>query len=192
MPISKCQNGHFYDDVKYSSCPHCEASPAAGQSAAAAPGRGDDSVTVAMFNNAVQEESRAHNRITANTGDEVTVGLYSRKIDADPVVGWLVGVSGAERGRDHRLHAGRNFIGRSLKMDVSLADDMSVSRENHCSILYDPANVAFYIAPGEGTNTYFNGGLLTKAIEIKDGDTIRAGETDLVFAAFCKGERKWL
>ena len=25
MGIIKCENGHFYDDVKYEKCPHCGA-----------------------------------------------------------------------------------------------------------------------------------------------------------------------
>ena len=185
MAITQCSNGHYFDNLKYQACPHCASDTP--------PSRSDDSVTVAMYNAQIRDEvsDPSHMRINA-AGDDVTVGIFTSKMDADPVVGWLVGLSGGERGRDHRLHTGRNFIGRSMKMDVSLVDDDQISRENHCSIMYDPGNVKFYIAPGEGTNTYLNGELLKVPQVLNDGDTVKVGEADLVFAAFCKGERKWL
>ena len=37
----------------------------------------------------------------------------------------------APSGADYKLVAGRNFIGRAAAMDVSLADDDTVSRESH-------------------------------------------------------------
>ena len=190
MPIAQCSNGHYFDDQKYAACPHCAAE--------SSPKKSVDSKTIAMYNadNAeFREETPVRGgrmRIETKSKDEVTVGLFTSKMDADPVVGWLVGLSGFEKGRDHRLHTGRNFIGRSMKMDVSLADDEHISRENHCSILYDPEKVSFYVAPGEGTNTYMNDDLLMKPEILTDGDTIRIGDTELVFAAFCKGDRKWL
>ena len=184
MAISQCSNGHFYDDIKYSTCPHCGGSMTSDKN--------EDPKTVAMYPGVISEEPPARNRIVAKSRDEVTVGIYTSRMDSDPVVGWLVGLSGSERGRDYRLHTGRNFIGRSLKMDVSLADDPLVSRDNHFSILFDPENVVFYIAPGEGTNTYVNDDLLRDPTGVTEGDRIRAGDTELVFIAYCKGDRKWL
>ncbi|MCL1834984.1 MAG: FHA domain-containing protein [Oscillospiraceae bacterium] len=189
MAIKKCPNGHYFDDLKYPACPHCE-----GNAAATPVSKGEDPKTVAMREPQIsgtkpQERSR---RITTGAKDDVTVGIFTSKMQADPVVGWLVGQSGSERGRDYRLHTGRNFIGRSIKMDVALADDEEISRENHCSILYDPANAAYYIAQGEGTNTYLNGTLLTGASKLAEGDTIRLGNAEMVFIPYCKEDRKWL
>ena len=108
------------------------------------------------------------------------------------MVGWLVCVEGAEKGRDYRIHAGRNFIGRSLKMDIAVVDDVKISRENHCSVVYDPHSNGFSLVPGEGTNTYLGGQQIMKPQPINDNDEIKLGDSMFVFISYCKGERKWL
>ena len=56
----------------------------------------------------------------------------------DPVVGWLVCLAGPDRGKDFRLHAEKNFIGRAPNMDVCVAGDETVSRERHAMVIFDP------------------------------------------------------
>lgn len=41
-----------------------------------------------------------------------TIALVQKEMGIDPVVGWLVCISGAEKGRDYRIHSDNNFIGR--------------------------------------------------------------------------------
>ena len=183
MSVIQCQNGHFYDDMKFATCPHCTATPKQVS--------GEDVVTVAMYEVDAVTDEQALNRDSVKEQDAKTVAIYGAQMEADPVVGWLVSLVGPEKGRDYRLHSGRNFIGRSLRMDVLLADDDGVSRENHCSVVYDPESNIFSVVPGDGTNTYLNDCLLTKPEEIMDDDVIRLGTTELVFIAFCNGVRKW-
>ena len=177
MAIVKCENGHYYDDVKYAACPHCGGSI------------GEDDKTVSF----ISEEELARNKLAAMIdSDEKTVGFFQTRMKADPVVGWLVCTEGQERGRDYRIRSGRNFVGRSYKMDISIHDDHAVSRDNHCSIVFDPVHGDFIIVPGEGTITYINGQPLTEPKHFEDGDTIGIGDSVFIFIAFCKGERKWL
>jgi len=139
------------------------------------------------------KEDQVQNKLVeiAN-GDEKTVGFYQNIMKADPVVGWFVCTEGPERGRDYRLHSGRNFAGRSYDVDVSIIDDSAVSRKNHCSIVYEPRNCDYILVAGEGTNTYVNELPLIDPIYLNNGDTIKIGDSIFVFIAFCTEERTWM
>jgi hypothetical protein len=177
MAIIQCEQGHYYDDEKYGACPHCAAHEG-----------GPDGLTVAFA-----ESEQIQDRLASMISDDgVTRGVFQSRMKADPVVGWLVCTEGAEKGRDYRIHAGRNFIGRSYKMDVSIPDDETVTRDNHCSLAFDPLHSAFLLAPGEGTGVLVNGKLLQEPVEIKNEDAIRIGSSEFVFMAFCGSARKWI
>jgi hypothetical protein len=77
-------------------------------------------------------------------------------------------------------------------MDISIVDDPEISREKHCSVIYDPKHSEFLLASGEGTNTYYRGKAVTDPVTLSDGDDIGIGASGFVFIAFCKGERNWL
>ena len=109
----------------------------------------------------------------------------------EPVVGWLVCVDGVERGRDYRLLAGRNYIGRSVDMDVSIPDDKQLSRDRHCSIVYDPRSFRFVLLPGDSSLTMVNGAAQSAPCDIDDGDIISCGSTTLCLIRFCKEGRNW-
>lgn len=70
-----------------------------------------------------------------------------KKVGIDPVVGWLVCIKGPSRGRDYRIRSGRNGIGRSDAMDVPIAGDDTVSRENHAFLVYEPQNAVSVSGP---------------------------------------------
>lgn len=108
-----------------------------------------------------------------------------------PVVGWLICMNGDERGKDYRLHAGKNFIGRSTSMDVVLIDDKSISRDKHCSIVYDPKGNIFFVSAEGGNLVYLNGELVNDPGELKEGNLITVGETELMFIPFCREGRIW-
>ena len=176
MAVIQCESGHYYDDEKYPACPHC------GESI------GEDSPTASF----VEDEELVHEKLLEMAdGGENTVGIYQQRINLDPVVGWIVCLEGPERGRDYRIHAGRNFVGRSYRMDISIVDDKSVSREKHCSIIYDPKSGDYIIVPGDGTNTYLNDSSLAEPETLKEGDTIGIGDSKFVFIAFCTEGRTW-
>jgi len=177
MAIVQCENGHYYDDEKYASCPHCEEQG------------GEDDLTMSF----VDEEERVIDKLAAMVEvDEKTVGFFQERMKADPVVGWLVCTEGPERGRDYRIRTGRNFLGRSSRMDINIVDDPAVTRDKHCSIVFDPMHTEFTLVPGEGSNTYLKERIVTAPKKLKDGDVIGFGDSKFVFVAFCKKERVWL
>ena len=115
----------------------------------------------------LQEKIKEHKD---SLGEQVTLAKESYEIDNDktvavhvfengiePVVGWLVCVNGEEKGRDYRLIRGRNCIGRDSDMDVTIRKDQKVTREEHCSVVYDEKSNLTFLVPGNGTLTYYKG-----------------------------------
>jgi type III secretion system (T3SS) inner membrane Yop/YscD-like protein len=165
MPMKRCDEGHFYDTAKNASCPTCSDGAAA------------DLPTM-------RRQSAAPS--SAATGDAKTVALVVKKAGIDPVVGWLVCISGPAKGRDYRLHAERNFIGRGEAMDVAIGGDDTISRENHASVSFNPKNGMFKLVPGEGRGlVYRNGAEVDQPTELKAGDKVELGQTTLLFVPLC-------
>lgn len=221
MRVTSCAKGHFYDGEKFDVCPYCNgqgetvttpAVPTEGTipvppidswSEGVGPGvprpEDDDGgeVTVSYEKDADREVTQSYWNLpkkekeptaAASAGMELP---FVEETRFEPVVGWLVCVDGVERGRDYRLLAGRNYIGRSLDMDVSIPDDKQLSRERHCSIIYDPRSYRFVLLPGDSTLTMVNGAAQNTPCDINDGDIISCGSTNLCFIRFCKEGRNW-
>ncbi len=94
-------------------------------------------------------------------------------------VGWIVCMTGDQKGRDFRLVAGKNRIGTAADNDVVLTDQYLSSK--HCTINYE--NGRYTVVDLDSTNgTYVNQKRVTKE-EIIDNDTIRLGRTELRFKA---------
>ena len=111
---------------------------------------------------------------------------------SEPVVGWLVCVKGTYQGESFVLKTGQNFIGRSLSMDVILKDEMTVSRENHAMILFEPQRQVFYLMAGQSTGiTYLNDAPVLMPAELKAYDKIGVGNALLVFIPFCGAQFRW-
>ena len=127
----------------------------------------------------------------SDDGDKTISFGFFDMMNTPPVVGWLICMTGTEKGKDYRLHSEKNFVGRGTSMDVILIDDKTIARDKHCSIQYDPKGNTFYVSPENGNITYMNDKLIDSPVELKDGDEITIGETRLMFVPFCKEERTW-
>lgn len=175
MWIRRCENGHYYDDEKFFRCPYCGINIDLEDEIDS-----DQDKTVAIADINYSEDD-----------DDRTIMAEGKEEKRYFVTGWLVCVDGAEKGRDYRLHMGFNRIGRSYQMDICLEDDLAITRDNHCSVIYDDKNGQFLVKPSVGTVTYLNGNILLSAEIIKTGDRIRVGQSTLELVAFCNGEKKW-
>ena len=127
---------------------------------------------------------KAYNRAS------ISVAEHSWRPRAEqPVVGWLVCVEGSCPGVDFRLRAGRNYIGRSSEMDISIPGDIAIARDRHASVVYDPTGLVFVAVPGESRElSYLNGFMLLAPSRLACNDVLTVGETKLVFVPLC-GER---
>lgn len=176
--MKQCENGHFYDEVRFTSCPYCKpAGPAVGKTVAAQP----VNKTVPVQMGGAPEADRGK-----------TVGIIQKKTGINPAVGFIVCIGGPHRGMDFKLVSGRNFIGRAANMDISLSDDDTVSRENHALISYDPKNNAFMLSPGVGRGiTYCNDAQVEVAVRLAPYDQIEVGNSRLIFLPLCGEQFQW-
>lgn len=111
----------------------------------------------------------------------------------DPVVGWVVIVSGPGQGASLTLGYGMNSIGRAPTERISLDfGDPQISRTSHASITYDPRGKKYFINHGGGKNlTYLGEDPVLTPIELKGGEEVMIGDTTLRFVPFCGEDFDW-
>lgn len=185
MKLERCENGHFYDSERFETCPHCGQTTVStvletegGEKKYTKPLVTEDDVT----SSAIIDDGPVGTK---------TISIYD-ELGTEPVVGWLVSVTGDNKGTDFRLKAGRNFIGRSSKMDVNLSGDRTVSRDVHATILYEPKSNVFLVQPGNSKELfYLNDKVVLTATEIKAYDVLLVGKTKLMFVPFCSNKFTW-
>lgn len=113
-------------------------------------------------------------------------------IKIEPVVGWLVCIQGAEKGRDYRLIDKRNFIGSSSDMDVCINGDSKIDKENNFIITYNDKQRLFVISPGQtGNIIYLNKKPIYETTKLENYSLIEIGDTKLVFIQFCGEHFVW-
>ncbi len=200
--IKRCNNGHWYDASVNKTCPHCRQ---AGERLGIRLNdieEDDRTVSIAEAGLSLGEQLGAiiGKSVNVPAPDEPTLDLDDNKTISfgffgmtaiQPVTGWLVCMTGSERGKDYRLHMGKNFVGRSPSMDVVLVDDKKISRDKHCSVIYDPKGDAFYVAAEGGNLVYLNDQMLAASERLEENDKITIGDTSLIFIPFCRGKRRW-
>ena len=125
------------------------------------------------------------------TTDTKTVAFYNTGA-VEPVTGWLVCIKGESVGASYNLKAGKNTIGRSIEMNVALTEEISVSREKHAIIIFDPKNSKFYVQAGETDNlSYLNDEILMTVSELKAYDKLQLGAAEFIFVPFCSDKFSW-
>jgi hypothetical protein len=117
----------------------------------------------------------------------------SEDFHKDPLVGWLVVVSGPGKGVSLELGYGVNSIGRDDEQRVCLDfGDEEISRKSHASVVYDQKSRRFFLQHGDGINlTYLNEEPVLQPIELKGREIIAIGKTQLIFISLCGPEFEW-
>ncbi len=133
MALNRCKNGHMFSARKYGdTCPYCNSNLETGN----------------MINN---------RRLMLDDPDK-TMSINGTTDSVNPVTGWLVCIEGPQYGKDYKIHAGKNFIGRADNMHIQILGDNSISRINHAAIIYDSKNRSTYLLPGDSSGlAYLNG-----------------------------------
>lgn len=214
---SKCK--FFYDEDKYSSCPHCsdgaEAEHAA-PAAPAAPAPAEHREKSGFSFKPRKKEKPAHNnaapaapapaapaapspaksplKSAIQNADSMpkTVAYYNLPSDSEPVVGWLVCIKGDYLGESFNLKSGRNNIGRAGNMDIVLAKDGRVSRDRHAAVVYEPNKREFLVQSGESSGlTYLNGELLMGFKPFVQDDKLTVGGCEFLFKPLCGADFSW-
>lgn len=108
----------------------------------------------------------------------------------NPAVGWLVALTGPERGRDFRLVAGKNVIGRGEEANVRLGEAGQISR-SHATLYYYPKVNEFYVEDHSSHGTYLNGKPIIQRTPVANMDRLELGGTTLLLRALCDSGFIW-
>lgn len=148
-----------------------------------------------------QEVSSLRSELDKVTNDNQgkTVGIFSaKKYEGedddviDPVVGWLVAVSGPHKGQSYPIVSGKNSIGRRADNRIVLSRDNEVSRENHAWIIYEPKKRDFYIKSGDERGlVYVNDEVIMDTLKLSAKDKIEVGSSLLMLIPLCGEEFSW-
>lgn len=176
MGYVECPKGHLYDQDQNASCPYCNG--VNNQITFSAP-VGGPGKTVA-----------ASNPVAADTGK--TVAVMQKSFKMEPVVGWFVCIEGPDKGKDFRILAKNNTIGRADNMDICIKGDTSISRENQARVGYDEKHEVFHLIPGEGANNvYIKDEPVYVPTKIEAYEVLEVGETKLLFIPLVGDKFNW-
>ena len=194
MQQIQCSRGHFYDPEEHVSCPHCPVAGLTDFSGSTQPASQPilQSRPAPGYGASTRPDMENPTQGLKNLDEGLTVGVLKAKLGVEPVVGWLVCIEGPDRGRDFRIRAQRNFLGRDVRMDICIAGDDQVSKDTHATLIYDPRGNIFRIAPGDARGmTYLNNESVDTPMNLKPYDLIEVGVTKLLFVPFCGEAFQW-
>lgn len=171
--MERCKNGHLFNAKQYELCPYC------------------DEEILDEGETGSQSEEQDYNSPAAGVK---TVAYSDKQGGICPVVGWLVCIEGAERGKDYKVISEKNFIGRSEEMHITISGDNTISRRNHAIISYNPKERNFTLIPGAETSgiVYVNEDAIYSPTEITSYDVIEIGESKFVFISLCGQHFEWI
>lgn len=197
MALTECANGHLYDTDQYESCPYCQGGINRVEFGGTDSGVGKtvgigtpNGVAITPEVGATVAPSGYKSSSSNDTGK--TVAILQKNMKVEPVVGWLVCIEGKDKGKDYRIEAKNNTIGRSEKMDICIKGDDTVSRENHARLAYDVKHNAFHLIPAESTNSiYINDEPTYVPTKLNAFDLIELGESKFLFVPLCGEKFNW-
>lgn len=210
MNLVRCEKGvHFYDKDKFDSCPFCMADNDAGVTMTYrepdTTGDDLDSPTVAgsavtvpassgnmSLNDAIKSVTETESYEDDDDDMGKTISYYNTTMGIEPVVGWLIAINGPEFGKSYEIKSGRNFIGRSKDMDISLQGDDTISRNKHAIVVYEPKSRMFIAQPGESRELFYvNDKVVLNNEQIKKNDVLLLGKTKLMLIPCCDEQFCW-
>ncbi|MCI9036052.1 MAG: FHA domain-containing protein [Lachnospiraceae bacterium] len=160
--LIRCQNGHMFSSRRYG--------------------------TICPYCNI--ETATREKKEVGQTETEVEESLFLK--EENPVCGWIVCVAGARKGKDYRIMAGKNFVGRADDMDIQILGDNKISRRNHCVIVYDDKQGKTVMLPGDSNGiVYLNGEAVYMPTQLQQYDVIEMGDSQFLFMPFCGDHFKW-
>ena len=126
-----------------------------------------------------------------------TLARHCQIAEIAAIISMCGGVSISEK--DHyslKIQTENVYVARKyftlLKKTFNIEADISIRRNAHCILTFDPASEAFYLQPGDGRGlTYLNDALLLTPMQLKAHDLIRTGATTLLFVPLCGESFHW-
>lgn len=188
MQYKQCSRGHFYDSVKHVTCPYCGVPDL--DVPGITKGKRKEEAGAPLQSGLAETVPKRENKEVEQEGR--TMGIIQKTQGIDPVVGWLVCVEGADRGKDFKIRSENNFIGKLSSNDIAISGDDAVSKEKHAVISFDPQNTNFVLQSGTGRGlVYLNTQPVYTPTELAAFDKIKLGQTVLIFVPLCGEQFKW-
>ena len=160
--LIRCQNGHMFSSRRYG--------------------------TICPY--CTIETATREKKETGQTEIMVEESLFLN--EEHPVCGWIVCIAGPRRGKDYKIMAGKNFVGRADDMDIQILGDNKISRRNHCVIVYDEKQGKTVILPGDSNGiVYLNEEAVYVPTPLGEYDVIEMGESRFLFIPFCGEHFMW-
>ena len=195
--FKRCEKGHMYKE-NLSDCPYCPKGSSKSNDKTEVAGYAKLDKTEIFVDSSPKNQSTkkkepivAKNITNDNTQDlnktfiqgitdddntEKSTPRSTRKL-----MGWIVSFSNDPMGIDYKIYEGRNFLGTSSKLDITIGGDQSISG-NHALILCRKQK--FWIKDEMSSNgTFLNDQEIepNESPELKDGDNIKIGSTIFKF-----------
>jgi hypothetical protein len=117
---------------------------------------------------------------TAMIGGGAERGAKTRVMGADtdtPVCGWLVVLTGTQRGQDFRLDERKATLGPTTEQEITIFDDYISAP--HCAIKFEGGSFVLQDL-GASNGTFVNDEKIHEQ-ELLDNDKIKIGTTELKF-----------
>ena len=169
MKLTKCPNNHYYNADKLPYCPHCI--------------NVETGIPITNLDGVDQKD------IETVSTEHI---LETSKSLQRKTIGWLVCIDGNMLGESFAIYDCENYIGRSPNMNICLAKEPTVSRENHACIAYDRNTKLLTLTPGSTHNTVLlNDTELTDTGILCDRNLIQLGDCTLLFVALCNETFSW-
>lgn len=213
MSVVRCSRGHYYDNMKFSRCPHCGIFNNLEDQTTAAEKTEESMKSIKMITNNLfsrkekkvffqKKEKDTEQKVQAadcrNTvamvqeeADLKTISTFSQEKGNEFVTGWLVCIKGKNRGKDYQLYHGYNWIIRDSDMDICIQTNLTGIYTKICEVVYDDKNNEFYIVPDKEIPVLLNEKTVIGSCNIVTGDNIQIGESILEFIAFCRKGKVW-
>ncbi len=184
MATVTCSKGHIYDSTIYANCPYCNSNQHRIDF-------GDlGGVPIDDYGHTKPLYEEVNELSIEESG--TTTSIFEMQNELDPVTGWIVCIEGPDKGKDYKIYARNNSIGRNAQMDIALAGDTTISRENHAVITYDSrANEFAFFGVNNKNIIYINGKRVGGEVILKPYDVIELGKSKMIFVPLCSDLFTW-
>tara|TARA_B100000767_G_C19757503_1_gene533612 strand:+ start:1696 stop:2301 length:606 start_codon:yes stop_codon:yes gene_type:complete len=194
--FKRCEKGHMFKD-NLSDCPYCpKGSTKSNDKTEVAGDPKLDKTEIFVDSSPKTEQVKQKMPVARNIPKDELQDLNKTfiqgvteddsKEESSPrstrkLMGWIVSFSNDPMGIDYKIYEGRNFLGTSSKLDITIGGDQSISG-NHALILCRKQK--FWIKDEMSSNgTFLNEEEIepNESPELKDGDNIKIGSTIFKF-----------
>jgi len=180
MSYQLCPNGHYYE-TSLKACPYCPTAQEADFNKTQIIQNTDQKNMAIDDKTSIQNDKISNFNKTSifsgNIVEEKQTIATNANTSGRKLVGWLVSFTMDALGTDFKLREGRNIIGSDGACDIVIPDSQVSGK--HLTILYRMGDFKF--KDELSTNGTFINEEFVEEGNLKDGDTIRIGQTIFKF-----------